>query len=174
MATQTQDTVTSAPGMPQLDFSTFSNQIFWLVVTLVVIYFVLSRIALPRISGALVERADTITHDLAEAEEIKQRAPEAEKAYEQSLTDARAEAQQINVAMRAEIQLQLDVELEKADLEISARTAEAGATLAEIRDSAVSSVKDVAKLTAKEIISAMGGKADAKTVMAAVTARMKG
>jgi len=68
MATQTQDTVTSAPGMPQLDFSTFSNQIFWLVLTLVVIYFVLSRIALPRISGALVERADTITHDLAEAE----------------------------------------------------------------------------------------------------------
>jgi F-type H+-transporting ATPase subunit b len=41
MATQTQDTVTSAPGMPQLDFSTFSNQIFWLVLTLVVIYFVL-------------------------------------------------------------------------------------------------------------------------------------
>ena len=160
MATQTQDTVTSAPGMPQLDFSTFSNQIFWLVLTLVVIYFVLSRIALPRISGALVERADTITHDLAEAEDLKQRATEAEKAYEQSLTDARAEAQQINVAMRAEIQLQLDVE--------------AGAALAEIRDNAVSSVKVVAKLTAKEIISAMGGKADAKTVMAAVTARMKG
>ncbi|MBT6506768.1 MAG: F0F1 ATP synthase subunit B', partial [Marinovum sp.] len=36
----------SAPGMPQLDFSTFGNQIFWLVVTLVVIYLILSRIAL--------------------------------------------------------------------------------------------------------------------------------
>jgi len=31
------DAAASAPGMPQLDFSTFPNQIFWLVVTLVVI-----------------------------------------------------------------------------------------------------------------------------------------
>ena len=43
--------------MPQLDFSTFPNQIFWLVVTLVVIYLVLSRVALPRIGGILAERA---------------------------------------------------------------------------------------------------------------------
>ena len=45
----------SAGGMPQLDFSTFPNQIFWLLVTLVVIYFVLSRIALPRIAAVLSE-----------------------------------------------------------------------------------------------------------------------
>ena len=99
MATQTQDVGEAAVeaanvGMPQLDFSTFSNQIFWLVVTLVVIYFILSRIALPRIGGALADRAGTITNDLAEAEDLKQRALEAEQAYEKALADARAEAQQ--------------------------------------------------------------------------------
>ena len=179
MATQTQDAgqaavETAKVGMPQLDFSTFSNQIFWLVVTLVVIYFILSRIALPRIGGALAERAGTITNDLAEAEDLKQRALEAEQAYEKALAEARAEAQQINIAMRAEIQAQLDIELAKADAEISARTAEAATALAEIRDSSVNSVKDVAKATAKEIVAAMGGKADVKTVTAAVTSRMKG
>ncbi len=165
---------TAKVGMPQLDFSTFSNQIFWLVVTLVVIYFILSRIALPRIGEALADRAGTISNDLAEAEELKQRALEAEKAYEKALADARAEAQSINVAMRAEIQAQLDVELTKADAQISARTAEAAAALGEIRNSAMVSVKDVAKATAKEIVAVMGGKADAKTVTTAVTARMKG
>jgi F-type H+-transporting ATPase subunit b len=178
MATKTQELSDAAaeagPGMPQLDFSTFSNQIFWLVVTLVVIYFILSRFALPRIGGALAERAGTITNDLAEAEDLKQRALEAEQAYEKALAEARAEAQQINIAMRAEIQAQLDIELAKADAEISARTAEAATTLAEIRDSSVNSVKDVAKATAKEIVAAMGGKADVKTVTAAVTSRMKG
>ena len=173
MATQTKDVVTSAPGMPQLDFSTFSNQIFWLVVTLVVIYFILSRIALPRISGALVDRADTISNDLAEAEELKQKSVEAEEAYEKALADARAEAQQINIAMRAEIQSQLDAELAKADLEISARTHEAASALAEIRDTALSSVRDVAKSTTKEIVKVLGGTTDAKEVTAAVTARMK-
>jgi len=179
MATQTQDASqmvveTAKVGMPQLDFSTFSNQIFWLVVTLVVIYFILSRIALPRIGGALADRAGTITNDLVEAEELKQRALEAEQAYEKALADARAEAQSINVAMRAEIQAQLDVELAKADAKISARTAEAALALAEIRSSALVSVKDVAKATAKEIVAVMGGKADAKTVTAAVNVRMKG
>ena len=179
MATQTNDAgqavvETAKVGMPQLDFSTFSNQIFWLVVTLVVIYFILSRIALPRIGGALVDRADTISNDLAEAEELKQRALEAEQVYEKALADARAEAQSINIAMRAEIQAQLDVELAKADAQISARTAEAAAALAEIRNSAMVSVKDVAKALAKEIVVVTGGKADAKTVTAAVTARMKG
>ena len=179
MATQTQDAgqaavETAKVGMPQLDFSTFSNQIFWLVVTLVVIYLILSRIALPRIGGALADRAGTITNDLAEAEELKQRALEAEQVYEKALVDARAEAQSINIAMRAEIQAQLDVELAKADAQISARTAEAAAALAEIRNSAMVSVKDVAKATAKEIVAVMGGKADAKTVTTAVTARMKG
>ena len=105
---------------------------------------------------------------------MKQRALEAEQAYEKALAEARAEAQQINIAMRAEIQAQLDIELAKADAEISARTAEAATALAEIRDSSVNSVKDVAKATAKEIVAAMGGKADVKTVTAAVTSRMKG
>ena len=179
MANQTEDVgqaavETAKVGMPQLDFSTFSNQIFWLVVTLVVIYFILSRIALPRIGEALADRAGTITNDLAEAEELKQRALEAEKAYEKALADARAEAQSMNVAMRAEIQAQLDVELAKADAQISARTAEAAVALAEIRSTAMVSVKDVAKATTKEIVAVMGGKVDAKTVTSAVTVRMKG
>jgi F-type H+-transporting ATPase subunit b len=41
------------PGMPQLDLGTFDNQIFWLLITLVVIYLVLSRVALPRIAAIL-------------------------------------------------------------------------------------------------------------------------
>ena len=71
MATETTEghglpeTAAEAPGMPQLDFSTFPNQIFWLVVTLVVIYLVLSKVALPRIASVLAERQGTITNDLS-------------------------------------------------------------------------------------------------------------
>ena len=76
-------------GMPQLDFATFPNQIFWLVVTLVIIYFVLKTIALPRISSVLSERQGTITNDISAAEDLKQQAVEAEEAYNQALADAR-------------------------------------------------------------------------------------
>jgi F-type H+-transporting ATPase subunit b len=76
--------------------------------------------------------------------------------------------------MRADIQGQLDEELAKADAQISGRTKEAAAELAEIRNAAKANVKIVAKAVAKEIVAALGGKADAKTVTAAVTERMKG
>ena len=46
--------------------------------------------------------------------------------------------------------------------------------IADIRSSAMESVKDVAKDTAKELVSVMGGKADAKSITAAINARMKG
>ncbi len=180
MATETQDATGHAPeaaaevGMPQLDLTTFGNQIFWLLVTLVVIYFVLSRIALPRIAAVLAERQGTITNDLAAAEDLKAKAVEAEEVYNKALADARVEAQNIVTATKAEIKADLNDAIAKADAEISAKAAEGEKKIAEIRAGAMESVKEVAKDTTKEIVAAMGGKADAKTVNAAITARMKG
>ena len=182
MATETTEAVAgvcvdaggSALGMPQLCADWMPNQIFWLVVTLIAIYFVMSRIALPRIGAVLAERSGTITNDIAAAEELKNKAAEAEAAYEQALLDARAEAQKIVAEAKAEIQAELDVELQKADAQIAAKTAESEAAISEIRAGAVKSVTAVAKDTAKELVAAMGGTADAKTITAAVTARMKG
>ncbi|MBA84829.1 F0F1 ATP synthase subunit B' [Thalassobius sp. S69A] len=164
----------SASGMPQLDPSSWGNQIFWLLVTLVVIYFVLSRIALPRIAAVLAERQGTITNDIAAAEELKAKAVEAEEAYNKALADARAEAQRIVAETKAEIQADLDAATAKADAEIAEKVAEGEKVIAEIRANALESVKDVAKGTTAEIIAALGSEADTKTVDAAVAARMKG
>lgn len=161
-------------GMPQLDFSHFPNQIFWLLVTLVVIYFVLSKIALPRIAAVLAERHGTITNDIAAAEELKAKAVDAEEAYNKALADARVEAGRIVADAKAEIQGDLDKAIAKADAEIAAKAVESEKAIAVIREGAMDAVKAVAKDTAKEIVGAMGVKADAKSIAAAVTARMKG
>ncbi|MEO0570017.1 MAG: F0F1 ATP synthase subunit B' [Pseudomonadota bacterium] len=163
-----------ALGMPQLCGDWFGNQIFWLVITLVVIFVILSRIAIPRISAVLAERQGTITNDLAAAEDFKARAVEAEEAYNKALADARAEAQKIVAQTRAEIKAELDVATQKADAEIAAKAAESEAVISEIRAGAMESVKDVAKETAKELVAAMGVKADAKSITSAVTAKLKG
>ena len=164
----------SGAAMPQLDPSTFSNQIFWLLVTLVVIYIVLSRIALPRIAAVLAERSGTITNDIAAAEELKQKASEAEAAYQKALADARAEAADIVAKTKADIQADLDAELAKADEQIAAKAAEGEAAIAEIRASALESVNEIAIETTAAIVSAMGGKADEKAIAAAVAERVKG
>ncbi|WP_370399210.1 F0F1 ATP synthase subunit B' [Sulfitobacter sp. JB4-11] len=175
MATETTSAAAdAAPGMPQLDFSTWGNQIFWLVLALIATYLILSRVALPRIGAVLAERQGTITNDIAAAEDLKVKAAEAEEAYKKALVDARAEAQRIVAETKADIQADLDTAIAKADAEIAAKSAESQKAIDEIRAGALDSVKVVAKDTAKEIVAAMGGKADAKTVTSAVTARMKG
>ena len=164
----------SAIGMPQLCAEWMPNQIFWLVITLIVIYFVLSRIALPRIGAVLAERSGTITNDLAAAEDLKQKAVDAEAAYDKALADARTEAGKIVAEARAEIQAELDAELAKADARIAAQTAESEKAIAEIRESAAQTVTDVAKDVAKALVGAMGQSADAKTITAAVSKQLKG
>ena len=165
----------SAPGMPQLDFSTFPNQIFWLVVTLVVLYLILSRIALPRIATVLAERQGAIQRDLDKAEEMKRASVDAENAYNKALADARQQANEIVAETKADIQKDLDKAIAKADAEIAAKAAESETAIAAIRDSATKSVKDVANSMAAEIVKAvMPGAGDAKTIKAAVAAIMRG
>jgi F-type H+-transporting ATPase subunit b len=161
-------------GMPQLDFSTFPNQIFWLAVTLVLIYLILSRIALPRIGSVLAERSGTITNDLSAASDLNQKAKAAEAAYEKALADARTEASKIIAGAKAEIQADLGVELDKANAQIAARSAESEKAIAAIRASAVENVTAVAKDTAEALVASLGGSADAAAVAAAVANRMKG
>lgn len=164
----------AAPGMPQLDFSTFPNQIFWLVVTLIVIYLVLSKVALPRIASVLAERQGTITNDIAAAEDLKVQAAEAEEAYNKALADARAEAGRIAAEAKAEMQSEVDAAMAKADAEIAARTAESEARIAEIREGAAAAVKTVAQDTAKEVVAALGVDVDTSAIDAAVSSRAKG
>lgn len=164
----------SAIGMPQLCADWMPNQIFWLLIALIAIYFVLSRIALPRIATVLAERQGTITNDLAAAEDLKQKAVEAEEAYNKALADARSEAQKIIAQNKADMQAELDKAIAKADAEIAAKAAESEKAISDIRASAVESVEAVAKDTAGAIVAAVGGQADDAAVAAAVDAQMKG
>ncbi len=164
----------SATGLPQLDFSTFPNQIFWLLVTLGVLYWMLSRIALPRIAAVLSDRQGAITGDLMAAEEFKQKAKEAEAAYDAALAEARSEAQKIVAANKAEIQKQLDAAIADADAEIAARTAESEKRIGEIRASSEADAKSVAKDVTADLLRAFGGNVDQGQIDGAVENRLKG
>lgn len=161
-------------GLPQLDVTTFANQIFWLVLTMLLLYWVLSRIALPRIGGVIADRQGAITGDLGAAEEFKRRARDAEAAYDKALAEARAEAQGIVAQNRAAMQRELDAAIAHADAEISARAAESERRIGEIRARAVEDARAVAREVTGELVTAFGGRADAAAISTAVDERLKG
>ena len=161
-------------GLPQLNIDHFGNQIFWLVITLLVLYWIVSKIALPRIAAIISDRQGAITGDLMAAEEFKQRAKDAEAAYDKALADARSEAGKIVAANRAEIQKELDAAIAHADAEIAARAAESEKRIREIRDSADADAREVARDVTAELVQTFGGNAEQGAVDQAVDNRMKG
>jgi F-type H+-transporting ATPase subunit b len=162
-------------GMPQLDPSIFPNLIFWLVVALLALYFLLSKVALPRIGTVMTERNDAISNDIEQAALLKRRAEEAEASYNAALAKARDEAHRIAAEAKAQIDKELTQLMAKADAEIGVKAADSEKRIGEIRAGAARSVEEVARETAVAIVNAlMPSAADAEAVDTAVSKRLKG
>lgn len=82
-------------GLPQLDTHTYATQIFWLAVTFVVLYAIMSKVALPRIAEVLEERQERIADDIETAERLRSEAAAVQAEYEKALADARGKAQEL-------------------------------------------------------------------------------
>ena len=79
-------------GLPQLDLTTWPTQLFWLVVTFVVMYALMSTLVTPRIRTVLENRQQRISNDLQRAREADTQVNEMQADYEASLAAARSEA----------------------------------------------------------------------------------
>ena len=82
------DTVEKKSGLPQLNAPDMVPQLIWLALTFGILYFVLSRVTLPRIASVIEERSNRIQRDLDDAERFKGETDEALAAYEQALAEA--------------------------------------------------------------------------------------
>ena len=130
--------------MPQLDVTTFSSQIFWLIVTFIALFLIMWRISVPKISDALEVRQKRIDDNLARAEILKKEAAAAIEAYEASLTDARSEAQ--GTVLEANAKLTEEAQAREAELgeAMAKRIAESEAKISAAMNEALSNIHDVA------------------------------
>jgi F-type H+-transporting ATPase subunit b len=80
--------------MPQLDYHTFLPQLVWLAIAFVMLYILMSRLGLPKISGVIEGRRQRLDGDLGRAAALKEEAEAALAAYQKALSDARAAAQE--------------------------------------------------------------------------------
>jgi F-type H+-transporting ATPase subunit b len=130
--------------MPQFDPSTFASQIFWLIVTFGLLYVLMSRIALPRISEVLEERSERIANDLEHAERLRKDAEQVIEQYEAALAKARSEATTVIGQANQEIAQQASERQAEFDARLNDKIAEAEKRIGAARDEAMGQVRDIA------------------------------
>ena len=79
--------------MPQLDFSVFPSQLFWLVVSFFMMLFIFSKFIIPKTAEMINLRKTKIDTDLEKATEIKQQVEKALEKYNQALAKASSKAE---------------------------------------------------------------------------------
>jgi F-type H+-transporting ATPase subunit b len=144
-------------GLPQLDTSTYEPQLVWLAITFIALYFVLSRIALPRIASVLDERERQMESDIERAEKLKAEAEEVLAAYERTMADARIKAQaEIGAASEA---VAAEVAAREGELgaKIAARSEAAERAIAAAKQAAMADLQKVAAELAADMAAKLAG-----------------
>lgn len=159
--------------MPQLEAQDWAPQLIWLVITFGILYFLMARVALPRIGSVIEARAARIARDLATADKLRRETEEAIAAYEQALAEAKQKAHAIVDAGRAKLKEETAAERAKLESELAKRSAEAERRIGEAKNSAMREVNAVATEVAADIVRQLIGAAPAKTEIeqAVATAR---
>lgn len=160
-------------GLPQLDTSTYVSQVFWLVLSVVALYFLLSRLVLPRISENLKTREQTIVGDLDRAKAFHDRAQKLREEIERQRAETRVEAQKIASASREAAMREIAAEQEAAEQRLDEAARKGEERLRAIRDAAAEDAGAVARDVAGALVAEiMKRPADDSRVRSAVQARM--
>ncbi len=161
--------------MPQFDPAVWPPQLIWLGLCFIVLYLLMSRVALPRVSAILEDREFRISDSLRKAENLKLDAESAVASYEKLMADARAKAHdQVRVVRERAAREAADRHGELGE-RLGAEVSAAETRIAAARDQAVASVRDLAvDVTGSAVERLVGEKFDSKAVGGAVDTAMKG
>ena len=170
----TTGTEAAPPGehksFPPFDSSTFPSQLLWLAITFGLLYYLMAKVALPRIGSILEVRRDRIASDLDTAERLKLESEEAEAAYQKALANARAKAFTIAETARVQAKAASDAQRAEAEAALNKLLAAAETRIGEIKAKALSDVGAIAGDATEAIIAALTGTAIGRgEVDAAVT-----
>jgi F-type H+-transporting ATPase subunit b len=78
--------------MPQLDITAFSPQIIWLIITFLLLYVLMAKVALPRIGNILEQRQARIDDNLDMAQSLKNESNIDAESYDHTIAEAREQA----------------------------------------------------------------------------------
>ena len=162
-------------GMPQLDYHLFAPQLVWLAIAFVALYLVMSRLAVPAISGTLDKRQAKIQGDLDAAEKANEDTRALVAAYEKRLADAREEARRLTRERGEADSAAAAAHFNELHDRLAKQIGEAEKRIAAQRDDVMAGLEHMARDIGQDVYAKLAGQpADQGALAGKVTAAIKG
>ncbi|TAH36058.1 MAG: hypothetical protein EYC62_02865 [Alphaproteobacteria bacterium] len=144
--------------MPQLDLATYPSQLFWLAVNFALLYWLMAKLALPRIGQILDARAAAIKADLDNAAKLKAEAENIILNHDKNIADAKNRARYLVKQAHDEIAFERDKQLNALDKKLEARVADAEARMNTAKGKMLQQVNPLSEELANLMVQKLLGK----------------
>lgn len=145
--------------MPQISqiAATYASQIFWLLITFGLLYFVVGRGMVPKIVATVDAREARVTGDLAAAEAARAQADRTEEAWRADMDAARAAALAETSKAKAEAAKAAEVQVRAADAELAERLGHHDLAIANAKAEALANLEAVSAEIARDLVARLSG-----------------
>jgi F-type H+-transporting ATPase subunit b len=144
-------------GMPQLNPEFWISQIFWLVLTFGIMYVVLSKFILPKISNNLESRKSQILENIEAAEKLREDSDAKLKEYDEIILKSKMEAKNIFNQTREKTLKDIGAKKEVLDQQIDDEINKAEKEIEVLRVSAPDKINKIAIETSSELLEKLIG-----------------
>ena len=155
-------------GMPQLNPEFWISQIFWLTLTFGILYLVLSKLILPKISANLETRKSQILENIEAAEKQREDSEMKLKEYEEIISKSKLEAKTIFNQAREKALKDINVKKEVLEGQIDEEISKAEEEIKTLRISAPDKINKIAIETSSELIQKLIGAEVNKSSISAI------
>ncbi|MDA9996820.1 F0F1 ATP synthase subunit B, partial [Candidatus Pelagibacter sp.] len=144
-------------GMPQLNPEFWVSQIFWLIITFGILYVVLSKLILPKISANLETRKSQILENIEAAEKKREESEQKIEEYEKIVQDSKNEAKNYFKQAREKVLKDISAKKEVLEKEIDEEVNKAEIEIKTFRDNAPEKIKKIAEETSSDLLQELIG-----------------
>ena len=142
----------SEAGMPQLNPEFWAAQVFWLILIFSILYIVIWKIFLPKITYSIENRKSKIVDDVHEAQKLKENVEKKILEYDQIINNSKKEAKKIIEASRKKLDRNIEEKKKKFADEIEKELAVAEAEAVNLKKDSEKSIKKIAVEMSAEIV----------------------
>lgn len=143
---------------PPFDAHNFLPQIIWLVIIFGLLYWLMARVALPRVEGILDARRHRLAKDLDDAAAMQIQAKEAGETYDRTLADAKTRAQALAQETHDKLHAEAETKRHTVEADLNAKLSAMEAQIADTRTRAMANVSSIASDAALSLIERLTGR----------------